>query len=220
MKRILLLHGYTEAGSIFDPLRPLLPPAAEVVVPELEQEFAQWPCGPRLTVATMARHLAARYHIGPHDVLIGHSMGGWLAAHIKEQTGATAILLGGFTDQAKIVSSIRHPLLLKLYALSGLVQSNFMSQRFKRNYRRDESRELYAQLVDRMPHFRRRYVQQQLQLLFAPVPPLTTEPDLRLHARRDNIIRPPDEPFTELPGDHFTHYFYPQLVVDAIRPYL
>ncbi len=220
MPRLLLLHGYTEAGAIFDTLRPLLPPAAEVVVPELEAELARWPASAPLTVATVARHLAARYHIGPHDVLIGHSMGGWLAAHIKEQTGATAILLSGFTDQAKIVSAIRTPWLLGLAARSGLLHSRLAGWHSRRRYQFDESRALHTQLVARTPHLGRRYVQQQLQLLFAPVPPLTTAPELRLHARRDHIIRPPDEPYTELPGDHFAHYYYPQLVVEAIRPFL
>lgn len=220
MKRILLLHGYTEAGAIFDTLRPLLPPAAEVVVPELETELAQWPPAARLTVATVARELAARYRIGPADLLIGHSMGGWLAAYIKEHTGATAILLSGFTNQAKIVARIRTPWVLNLAARSGLLQSRYAAWHSRRRYQFDESRTLHAQLVGRMPQLGRGYLQQQLQLLFAPVPPLTTAPELRLHARRDHIIRPPDEPYVELPGDHFAHYFYPQLVVDAIQPFL
>ncbi len=63
----------------------------------------------------------------------------------------------------------------------------------------------------------RRYVHRQLQVLFAPVPPLTTPPDLRVHARRDNVIRPPDEEFMEIPGDHFAHYYHPQLVAAAIE---
>lgn len=217
MKRLLLLPGYTEDCTIFGPLLPLLPPFAEVVPVELEEELAHWRPAGKLNVVVLARHLAARHHIGPTDVLIGHSMGGWIAAYLKELTGATAILLSSFTDQAKIVSAVRSPLLLKLYALSGLIQSDFMSQRFKRRYRSDESRALYAQLVDQMPRYRRRYVAQQLQVLFAPVPPLAVAPDLRLHALRDTVIRPPDEPFVEVPGDHFAHYFYPQLVADSIR---
>jgi hypothetical protein len=29
-------------------------------------------------------------------------------------------------------------------------------------------------------------------------------------------VRPPDEPYVELPGDHFAHYFYPELAAAAI----
>ena len=220
MKRLLLLHGYTEEPTIFDPLRPLLPPFAEVIVPDLAAELACWPPRGPVNARTLAGHLAARYQLGPADVLIGHSMGGWLAAHVKELTGATAILLSGFTDQAKIRAAVRTPWLLALAARSGLLQSRLASWHSRRRYPFDESRALHAQLVRRMPHWGRRCVHQQLQVLFGPVPPLTTAPDLRLHARRDHIVRPPDEPFVELPGDHFAHYFYPERTAAAIRNFL
>jgi pimeloyl-ACP methyl ester carboxylesterase len=191
MKRLLLLHGYTEDRTIFDPLLPLLPPFEEVVALELAEEFAAWHPAGKVNVVSLARHLAARYHIGPADVLIGHSMGGWIVAHIKEQTGATAILLSSFTDQAKIVSSIRSPRLLGFYAHLGLVQNRWLNNYFKRRYPHDESRALHAQLIAGMGRF-----------------------------RRDTVVRPPDEPFVELPGDHFAHYFYPQLAAEAIRQLL
>jgi pimeloyl-ACP methyl ester carboxylesterase len=220
MSRLILLHGYTEDATIFDSLLPLLLPFEEVLALELAEEFTHWrPAGPA-NVVSLARHLAARYGIGPADVLIGHSMGGWIAAHLKEQTGAPAILLSSFTDQAKIVSKIRSPRLLALYAHLGLVQNRWLNEYFRRRYRHDESRALHGQLVAGMGRFRRRYVAQQLEVLFAPVPPLTVAPDLRLHARGDTVVLPPDEPFVELPGDHFAHYFYPQLAAAAIRQLL
>jgi pimeloyl-ACP methyl ester carboxylesterase len=216
MTRLILLHGYTEDQSIFATLLPLLPTFEQVLPLELEEEFAHWRPAGQPTVVGLARFLAARHHIGPSDVLLGHSMGGWIAAHLKQQTGATAILLSSFTDQAKIVSRIRSPRLLGFYAHLGLVQNRFINQYFKRRYRYDESRALHGQYVDKMERFDRRYVHQQLQVLFAPVPPLTAAPDLRLHSRADTVVRPPDEPFVELPGDHFAHYFYPQLAAAAI----
>lgn len=220
MTRLILLHGYTEDATIFDPLLPLLPPFGQVLALELADEFAHWrPAGPA-NVVSLARHLAARHRIGPTDVLLGHSMGGWIAAHLKEQTGATAILLSSFTDQAKIVSKIRNPRLLALYAHLGLVQNRWLNEYFRRRYPHEESRALHGQLVAGVGRFRRRYVAQQLGVLFAPVPPLSTQPELRLHALGDTVVRPPDEPFVELPGDHFAHYFYPQLAAAAIRQLL
>jgi pimeloyl-ACP methyl ester carboxylesterase len=99
MKRLLLLPGYLEDTTVFDTLRPLLP-AQSVLAIELEPEFAQWRPTGAANAVTFARHLARRYGIGPDDMLIGHSMGGWLAAHLKAQTGATAVLLSSFTDHA------------------------------------------------------------------------------------------------------------------------
>lgn len=218
--RLILLPGYTEDQTIFATLLPLLPAFAQVLRLELEEEFAHWHPAGRPTVVALAQYLAARHRIGPADVLIGHSMGGWIAAHLQQQTGATAILLSSFTDQAKIVSAIRSPRWLGLVALTGLVQNRFINQYFKRRYRYDESRVLHGQFVDGMGRFRRRYVHQQLQVLFAPVPPLTVQPELRLHARTDTVVRPPDESYVALPGDHFAHYFYPQLAAAAIAALL
>ncbi|MGI4762205.1 MAG: alpha/beta fold hydrolase [Janthinobacterium lividum] len=220
MTRLLLLHGYTEDRTIFDTLLPRLPAFDQIVALELEEECAHWwPAGP-VNVATLASHLTARHRIGPADVLIGHSMGGWIAAHVKEQTGATAILLSSFTDQAKVVSRIRSPRLLGLYAHLGLVQNRWLNEYFRRRYRHDESRALHGQLVAGMARLSRRYMAQQLRVLFAPVPPLSTQPELRLHALNDTVVRPPAEPFVELPGDHFAHYFYPELAAAAIRSLL
>jgi pimeloyl-ACP methyl ester carboxylesterase len=215
MKRLLLVPGYLEDGTIFDTLRPLLPPA-QVEVIELEPNLAQWqPRGP-VSAVTLARYLAERYGIGPADVVIGHSMGGWIAAHIKAETGATAVLPSSFTDQHKVVAASRNPLLLRLYAYLGLGRNRWLRERAKRQYQFEESRELFAQLADGLVRIPRRYVHRQLQVLFAPVPRLAVSPELRVHAVADNVVYPPDEPFLEIPGDHFAHYYYPEVVAAAI----
>jgi pimeloyl-ACP methyl ester carboxylesterase len=222
MSRLFLLHGYVEDSTIFDPLRPLLPPAARaaIVDMELEEVFGKWEPRGAVNAPALARHLIDVYHISARDVLIGHSMGGWIAAHVKQLIGCPVILLGGFTDQRKIVSKVRNPLLLGLVVKTGFMQSGYMRRRVKQAYRRDESRALHAQLADGMVRLPRRYVHQQLQVLFTPVPPLTVQPELRLHARHDNIIRAPDEPYVELPGDHFAHYYYPQLAAQELNKVL
>ena len=220
MKRLLLLPGYTEDSGIFAPLLPLLPPGLPVVPVALPDALAHWqPAGP-VNVATVAQRLAEFYHITGTDVLLGHSMGGWLAAYVKQQTGCAAVLLSAFTNQRQIVAATRRLGWLRLLVYSGLMQSSWLSGRFKRRYRRDESRALYHQLVDGTGRLSRRQLYQQLQVLFAPAPPLTVRPDLRLHARRDNIIRAPQEAYLEIPGDHFGHYFYPRQVAAAIWPLL
>jgi pimeloyl-ACP methyl ester carboxylesterase len=220
MKRLLLLHGYTESSTIFAPLRPLLPPSLPVVAIELPEALADWrPLGP-VNVASAAQRLAELYQITAHDVVLGHSMGGWLAAYLKQATGCTAVLLSGFTNQNRIISRLRGLGVLRLVVQAGLLQNRWLNARFKRRYPFAESRALYGQLLDDTRLLSRAALYQQLQILFAPAPPLTVEPDLRLHARHDHIIRPPQEPFIEISGDHFGHYYYPQQVLAAIRPLL
>lgn len=217
--RIFLIHGYVEGPSIFDQLTPLLTPADYVRV-NLADEFARWQPTGRLNVRMLAQYLTDYYKITAEDVVIGHSMGGWAAINIKQVSGATAIQLASWTDQKKIRFPTANLTILKLLLDTGLTQSQMLNGFFKKVYPFDESRELYNQLIDGSRQMSRLYLWQQLQTLFARVPPLTVQPDLRIHARPDSIVSSPDEPFVEVPGDHFSLVFYPQLVAEPIRTLL
>ena len=217
--RIFLIHGYVEDPTIFDKLVPLLPPAEYVRI-NLADEFERWqPIGP-VNVQLLAQYLTEFYKITADDVVIGHSMGGWTAIHIKQVSGASAVLLGSFTNQKKILFPTDNLTILRLLLRSGITQSRPLNNYFKKQYPFAESRELYNQLIDGSMRMTRRYVWQQIQTLFAKVPPLTVQPDLRIHARPDNIVGVPDEPFVEVPGDHFSLFFHSELVAAPIQELL
>lgn len=214
--RIFLIHGYVEDPTIFDKLRPLLP-AADYVPINLADEFLRWkPSGP-VNVRSLATYLTDQYAITPNDVVIGHSMGGWTAINVKEVSGATTIQLASWTNQKKIRFPTDNLTVLKLLAKSGLTQGQVLTNYFMKQYPFDESRDLYCRLVKDSRQMTREYIWQQLQTLFAQVPPLTVRPDLRIHARRDSIVGPPDETYVDVPGDHFSLVFYPELVAGPIR---
>lgn len=217
--RIFLIHGYVEDPKIFNELVPLLPPADYVRI-DLADEFGRWqPTGP-VNVRLLAQYLTDQYTITADDVVIGHSMGGWTAIHIKQVSGAAAILLASFTNQQKIIFPTDNLTILRLLLHSGLTQSQALNNYFKKQYPFAESRELYNRLIDESMRMTRQYIWQQLQTLFAKVPPLTVQPDLRIHARPDSIVRPPDETFVEVPGDHFSLFFHSELVAAPIRTLL
>lgn len=219
MPRIFLIHGYVEDPTIFDQLVPLLPPA-NVVRINLAEDFARWlPTGP-IDARKVAQYLTDHYRITVDDMLIGHSMGGWIAIHIKQLTGATTVQLASFTDQKKTTFPVRNLWTIRFILNSGLMQSRFLTDDARKKYRIKESADLYGRLVEGMVHMSRLYLWQQLQTLFAPVPALTVQPDLRIHARRDNIVRPPDEPFVEVPGDHFSLVYHAESVAEPIRTLL
>ncbi|AQG81731.1 alpha/beta fold hydrolase [Spirosoma montaniterrae] len=217
--RIFLIHGYVEDPTIFDQLVPLLPPAEYVRI-NLSEEFARWqPIGP-INVRSLANYIAGQYNITAKDVVIGHSMGGWTAINIKEVTGATAIQLGSWTDQKKILFPTDNLTFIRFLLVTGVTQSKVFNSFFKRQYPFDESREVYNRLIDGSRQMSRPYLWQQLQTLFANVPPLTVQPDLRIHARPDNVVRYPDEPFVEVPGDHFCLVCHAEAVAKPIRELL
>lgn len=217
--RLLLIHGYVEDATIFDRLVPLLP-SSDVVLINLADEFARWQPAGSVNVRSLAQYLVNHYKITDSDVVIGHSMGGWIAVNIKQLTGAGAVQLGSWTDQRKINFPVTNLTFLRAMLSLGITQSRALAGFLIKQYPFDESRELYIELVRGTITMNRRYVWQQLQTLFALVPPLTVRPDLRIHARRDTIVFPPDEPFTEVPGDHFSLVFHAEAVAEPIRTLL
>jgi pimeloyl-ACP methyl ester carboxylesterase len=217
MSRQILIHGYVETPAIFDALAPLLPPATEQLRLDLSRDFAHWnPAGP-VNARTAGQYLAQKYAIRPTDLVIGHSMGGWLGANIKQLTDCQLIQVASWTDQTKIVSPVRSLAGLGFMVRTGIMQSRFVLDYFQKVYPFSESAALHAGLVQSIPTLTKTYLLRQQHVLFAPVLPLTSQPNGRIHARRDNIVRPPDEPFTEVPGDHFSLIFHAPLVADAIR---
>jgi pimeloyl-ACP methyl ester carboxylesterase len=216
MNRLILIHGYVEDPTIFDALWPLLP-SATVLAINVETEFDRWPARTSVNAHALAVFLAKQHDITTDDVIIGHSMGGWIAINIKAVTGARAVQIASFTDQRKVVSPVYDAGILRFMAATGLLQAQFSVDFIKKRYPFAESKALNFKLLDRLMTMRRDYIAWQLSVLFAPVPPLTVSPDLRIHATDDNIVRPPDEPYTVVPGDHFCLVFHPVAVADAIQ---
>ena len=214
--RVFLIHGYVEDPTIFDKLVPLLPPAEYVRV-NLADEFERWQPTGLFNVRLLTQYLTDYYRITADDVVIGHSMGGWTAIHIKQVSGAAAVQIASWTDRKKILFPTDNLTILRLLVSSGVTQSQALNNFFKKKYPFAESRELYNRLIDDSMQMPRRYVWQQLQILFAKVPPLTVQPDLRIHARPDTIVRIPNEAFVEVPGDHFSLFFHPETVAEPIR---
>ncbi|HLL94594.1 MAG TPA: hypothetical protein VK404_06445 [Spirosoma sp.] len=217
--RIFLIHGYIEDPTIFDKLVPLLPPANYVPI-NLADEFLRWQPIGRIDVRLLAQYLIDHYAITSSDVVIGHSLGGWTAVNIKQLSGATAIQLASWTDQSKIKFPTHNLRVIKFMVNSGITQSRTLNRILKKLYPFPESQDLYNHLVDSMTQMTRLYLWQQLQALFARVSALTVQPDLRVHARADSIVAPPDETFVDVPGDHFGLVFYPELVAKPIRALL
>lgn len=216
MTRLILIPGYAEDPTIFDTLRPLLPPA-NVLIISIEAEFGRWPAKTPVNARALAVFLVNQHTITAEDTIIGHSMGGWIAIHIKAVTGARVVQIASFTDQRKVVSPVYHAGTLRFLANRGLLQTKFAVDLVKKLYPFAESKALNFRLLDRLRTLRRAYIAWQLSVLFAPVPPLTVSPDLRIHAIADNIVRPPDEPYTVVPGDHFCLVFHAVAVADAIQ---
>ncbi|OIN57837.1 alpha/beta hydrolase [Arsenicibacter rosenii] len=219
MVRIVFIPGYTEDPAIFDTLAPLLP-AHQALRISNQEELSTGFTTKAPDVVRYAAYLAQKYAIRERDIVIGHSMGGWIGMHLKQQTGCKAILVGSFTDPKKVRMPYQQPFLLKILTYLGIIQGRRLNKTFKKLYPHDESRALYTYLLDRLPTFSRRYVWQQLKLIFSPVPALTVSPDIRIHARRDTVVKYPDEAYVQVAGDHFSVVFHAAEVAAPIQAFM
>ena len=216
MMKILFIHGFVEDHTIFDEIRKSITQGNQIAI-DLERVLADWHDAPRdLNVQKLASYLIEKYEMTAQDCVIGHSMGGWIASYVKEECGCKAILVASLTDQKKLITPLTNPTLIKYLIKWGIMQSSANEAFLKNGYKLQESKQLYDKLIDGLIKLDRNILYQQFQILFTKVKPLTIEPDLRIHARKDNIVRFPDEEFTEVAGDHFSLIYYPKQVTEAI----
>lgn len=214
--KLIFIHGFVEDSTIFNEVRKIITTGEQIAL-NLEEDFAAWQDAPEdMDVQKLALHLIQKYKITAQDCVIGHSMGGWIASYIKQNSGCKAILLASLTNQAKLLSPLKNLTLLKYSVRWGMAQGTTMVTYLKNNYHFPESKQLYDGLIDGLAMMDKKCLFQQLQVLFAKVPPLTITPDLRVHARKDNIVAFPDEPFLEVSGDHFSLVFHSEEVCEAI----
>ena len=214
--KLIFIHGFVENSTIFDEIRKTITLGEQIAL-NLEKDFADWHDAPNdMDVQKLALHLIQKYKITAQDCVIGHSMGGWIAAYIKQNVGCKSILLASLTDQTKLLSPLTNLTLLKYSVRWGITQSSIMVNYLKNRYHFVGSKQLYDGLIDGLKVMDKKYIFQQLQVLFAKVPSLSITLDLRVHAHKDNIVRFPDESFVEVPGDHFSLVFHPKEVCDAV----
>lgn len=215
--KILFIHGFVEDHTIFNEVRKSITQGEQIAI-DLEKVLADWHDAPEdLDVQKTAVYLIQKYEITSQDCVIGHSMGGWIASYMKEESGCKAILLASLTDQKKLITPLTNPILIKYLIKFGIFQSSMMESFLKKGYKFPESKQLYDGLIDGLLKLDKRILYQQFQILFMKVKPLTIKPELRVHARKDNIVRFPVEDFVEVSGDHFSLIYHSQQVVNAIR---
>ncbi|MFY0606794.1 MAG: alpha/beta hydrolase [Cyclobacteriaceae bacterium] len=214
--RIIFIHGLGETKSCFRKIAAELP--GEHTFISLWEALGDKK-RPELIVIGFCNELIESYNIRSEDIIIGHSTGAKLAYFIKHLNGNKIIQIAGWTDQSKVILPIKNIKLIYFLVRSGLlfldVVNQYVIDRYKR---RDESKPFYVEALTNLKSGNRNCVLNQYKLALSNVEEeVSVEPDLRIHAKRDNIIRYPDESFHEVPGDHFSLLTYPDEVLSGIR---
>lgn len=217
--RLLLIPGFGEETSIFDRLYPLLP-QDKIFIDNWELLGST----PRhtLNVTNYAYELIDLYRIRPEDVVIGHSMGGWIAWHIKHLANCRAVQIASWTDPQKLITLTRDPQTVYWAVRSGLYLNPITYHFFLwQNYYGKPSSDVYKTVFKRLMRGNKHNVVNQLRLIFNPIYEMPVlAPDLRIHSRADTTVMYPDEPAAEVSGDHFNLWTHPEEVAKPIAELL
>lgn len=216
--RLIFIHGFGETASVFDEIVTQLP--GEHVFIDLWTALGN-DKRPELDMIDFSRELVESYDIKPDNIIIGHSLGGKIAHHIKHVNGNRIIQIASWTDQSKVLLPIKNKRVLLWLARCGYMFSKLNKSFMMKLYKREETKSIYEEAFDRLIHAHHNCSINQLRLIVEPISKaVEVRPDLRIHARRDNIIRYPDESFQEVPGDHFCLQTHSKEVSDAIKTIL
>lgn len=217
--RIFFIPGFGEEPWIFDKIHPYIP--GDKVFVDHWQVLPSTP-EPDLTALAYARRIIDHYGITREDLLVGHSMGGWVALHIKHLLHCSIIQIASWTEGSRVAFPITNPRLVYWCVDKGLYLNSIVRRVLLwSRYRNKPSKEVYKSVFKRLQQGPRECVVNQLRIIFNPLPePVNEQPDLRIHARADSIIRFPKEPACEVPGDHFTLWTHPEQVYTPIVEFL
>lgn len=215
MKKIWYLPGFMEGEKASERLFSLLPEEFHCLHADYRPVLNAFP-NDKFRVADFVSKLIDYYSISPDDIIIGHSTGGWIAAWVNHLQQNPVILLSAFTDRNKVMAKgvVHRPLLRRFLVKSGLYYSSFAKRRIARQYKNMPSREAVSVFLRSYDTFNKDYVLKMLNIIASKEKPEYKE-ILRLHGLEDRILAVPDEPFTEIPGDHFSLYTYP---IEVVKP--
>jgi len=218
--RIFFIPGFGEMPTVFDKIAPHI--GGDKVFIDNWEEIGDKP-RKDINVLKVAKEYVAKYNITANDLVIGHSMGGWIAYHIKHVAGCRIIQIASWTKPDRVVMPIKNHKFVYWFMGSGLAFNRF-SQWFMvwKFYRHKPSKEIFADTYRRLRMRKITGVLNQMRVVLEPIADtITVSPDLRIHAKADNIIRyPKGEECITVSGDHFTLWTNPEEVYGPINYFL
>ena len=217
--RLIFIPGFGETPRIFNEIAPLLP--GEKLFIDNQELLGGTPT-PDITAIQYAQLLTDKHHISRQDVVIGHSMGGWVAHAIKHLTGCSVVQVASWTDPEKVILPIKNPEVVYWLVRNGLYLNRVNKQIFSwLNYRNKPSARIFNEVFENLINSPHDYVINQLRVILNPVETaITTEPEVRIHSGDDSIIRFPSHVAVRVPGDHFNLVIHPEEVVAPIQNFL
>ncbi len=213
--RIIFIPGFGEDEVIFDKIAPVIP--GDKLILNSWKLVGDYP-RPEINVLILAKEIIDHYNITKEDIVIGHSMGGWIAFHIKHLVKCPIVQIASWTAADRVNTPVSNPASIYWAVKNGLYFNSFVKWlAIQFSYRNAPSKEIFSYVFGLLIKGNKNNVVNQLRLIATHIKEkISVQPDLRIHSRKDNIIKFPKEPFHEVPGDHFTLYTHPEKVYEPI----
>jgi len=226
-KRIVLLPGFGEDKRIFRKIAPYLNDY-ELLYIDYRSVLHQF-TPDDIEIHNFINALCRHYDINEDDILIGHSLGGFISHHLRQQLGCDNCLIASFTNPKKIKLPYNYKKLAKWFTDKGGFTSIPFRQIVRLKYRNspalpdlENSLEVFQEYGKQDIYKLIRLLQPRWKGLLKWLLPVSAEvpPSLILHPKKDSIVAAPDEPHTQLPGNHFSPVTYPELVGEHLEAWL
>ena len=217
--RIIFIPGLGEDEKVFETVLPLI--NGDKVVLNTWYLHGDIPRG-KINAIDMADEVAGRYNITKSDLLIGHSMGGLIALYIKQKTGCKIIQVASYTSHDRVIVPVNNHKLIKWAVKYHLFFNPLICWLvLKLQYNSKPSNPWVNYAFNLLKDGNKNNVINQLTVALTPIKiENKVEPDLRIHSKKDLIIRPPKEPYVQLPGDHFSILTHPIEAAAAINNFI
>ncbi len=226
--RIILLPGFGEDKRIFRNIMPHLSEYNTLIV-DYQQYLSDY--SPRsIRLEKFVRKLILIYKITTDDILIGHSMGGYLAHHIRQRVGCSICLHSSFVHPDKIKLLVKNLPIVKWTVKNGLFQSELFKSLSHWKYKSKPSLQEINHVSDLLEDMGAVNVLKLVLLFYKrkrrfmnwlrSQPDYQLAPNLIIHPERDNIVANPDENHMVVSGDHFSIATHPLETVQLLKDWL
>lgn len=219
MNRLIFIPGLGEDERVFNNILPLI--EGEKLVLNTWNLHGDVPRG-KVKATDIAREMVERYSITKDDILIGHSMGGLIALFLKELTGCKIVQVASYTSHNRVIVPVSNHQFIKWAVKYHLFFNPIIRWLvIKIQYNTKPSKLWLTYIFNLLKNGNKNNVINQLTVALTPIQTKNNiEPDLRIHSKKDLIIRPPKESYVQIPGDHFSILTHPKEAAAAINDFL
>ena len=216
MKRILFFPGFLEDVRTFEPLIPFFREKYLIEIVHYRHLLDNIRTNkPQIT--DFVQDVIAEYKITADDMLIGHSFGGWVVAHIQGKIALKGVLLSAFTQSDRAIGGkFGGTKLGKWFIRKGFFKSWLFHFLGKMRYRNSPAKLVVLHCFEIAKKWEDIYHLKIVQLIVNQPDAQPILPTLRIHNATDEVIRPPREAYITVGGHHFVHYVHAEEVAGYI----